>query len=379
MNLKKLTMIFILMVLLFLPLGIFASDRPLLNKPATKKLTIEFNHEKLKGLYNFIDARSEAEKNADMEKGRLNGSVLVFLTGHAQRPADAFKFTNDLALKSRSGIVVVPVCDTPYGKEKSIRGDQGKTIVLMEMIRHILSAQGIKLDGYHPISHLPVHINKGKTEIDEGTITGNLTVIGWSHGCLLSRRLASAYPETIVGLGQTCPAGYKKWKLGVFSLTGTFTIESLRISSMLFSKKAPDVMRAGFGITKGLAGDSFRGIASGILHIKPARMFRSFRDIKDCTLYGREENIPVKDIQNLVVIFAKKDSVMKARQTGVTSIKAPDEKEIRRFWETHYPEFTETNKNLTLKFLKGNHLAPIAYYDLYTSTILKHLGENKTN
>jgi hypothetical protein len=70
--------------------------------------------------------------------------------------ADAYKFSSKLALQSRSGIVVIRVCDTPYGTDKTWRGNRGKDVILMEMIRGLLATKGISIDGYHPLTDMPV-------------------------------------------------------------------------------------------------------------------------------------------------------------------------------------------------------------------------------
>jgi hypothetical protein len=59
---------------------------------------------------------------------------------------------------SRSGIVIVPVCDTPYGKDKDWRGDRGKDVVLMAIVRHVLQKEGIVIDGYKPLTDMTVAI-----------------------------------------------------------------------------------------------------------------------------------------------------------------------------------------------------------------------------
>lgn len=348
-----------------------------LAKPETKKVGIEFNGETITGLYNFIDARTGEEKSRDRERGMLAGAVIVFLTGHAQRPADAFKLANDLAVKSRSGIAVVPVCDTPYGMDGNWRGDRGKDVVLMEMVRFVLAARGITVPGYKPLTDMPVRINGQPMADGTGEIIARLVVTGWSHGGLLSRRMASAYPEAVDGMGQACPAGYKQWQWRFVSLLAKFFGECLLIAPMLFTRNAVDVTRASFGIVKGVAGDLSRAIISAIRYGAPSRLFRIFKDLADCTLLGNDNSLPLGEIKNVVVIFAKKDSVIQPGHTGVTDPDNPAASEIKQFWRRFY--FSLADKGITRKlmFLPGNHLAPIPYHDLYSSILLKHLGQLK--
>jgi len=284
--------------------------RSRLTRPHTGRLSIRFNQEKIKGFYNIIDARSPSEKSMDNDRGELAGPVIAFITGHGQRPADAWKFRNDLALKSKAGIVVVPVCDTPYGKNREWRGDRGKDVVLMAMIRHLVLKKQICLEGVRPLTDLDVKIFGGQPGSKEKVVSNRLAVVGWSHGGLLSRRLASAYPETITQMAQVCPAGYAKWKRGSVSMLTHFVGESLRLSSKLFSGHAPDVIQSGAGVLQGVSGDTVRGLGSALVNAEPDRMLRPIKDIKDASLYCDDANLPLRKIKRIIVIFAKHDTVM---------------------------------------------------------------------
>ncbi|HRR61253.1 MAG TPA: hypothetical protein P5547_09975, partial [Spirochaetota bacterium] len=106
---KKLIVLFIVFIF---PAYAFA-QRQVDKKPVVHTVTIEFNGETIKGFYCFIDARSNEEKSSNVENKALHGSVILFLQGHAQRADDAYKFTSQMALTSKSGVVIVVVCDTP--------------------------------------------------------------------------------------------------------------------------------------------------------------------------------------------------------------------------------------------------------------------------
>ncbi len=370
------TLGFYLPFFMLAPLCLNAQERMVVGKPETKSIKITFNGETIKGIYNIIDVRTDEEKAEDEKRGSLAGSVIVFLTGHAQRPSDAWKFSNDLALKSRSGIVIVPVCDTPYGKNKEWRGDKGKDVVLMKMVCHILADVNITVNnGYKPVTDLPVNINDKDCSSPPTGVHAHIATIGWSHGSILARRLASHYPDAIDRMGQVCPAGYKKWKHGGTSLVLDFLGESLRISTKLFSKQAPDILGAGFGIMHGLFADGMRGLGSGIIHAKPGRIFRHMKDIKDCAAYYGDDNLPLGKIKNIVVIFAKNDTVFDHKQTGVMDPQNPKKEEIDKFWQTFYPSLLDQDCEQHLEFLEGSHLAPVPFHEEYTTALLTGLGE----
>ena len=222
-----------------------ASERSVPSSPEVETLSLGFNDETIKGFCLFIDARTGEEKAADTMRGYPAGPVIVFFQGHAQRPDDAYEFTSRLALLSRSGMVIIPVCDTPYGAKSSFHGDKGKDVILMEMVRFMLAREGIAVSGFVPVTSMPVTVN-GLNMAPENDNTGTRIVsIGWSHGGILARRFAHAYPSSVCSLGQVCPAGYEHW--GPWGLTGRFALESVRITT-----KMSGHARADFGFCLGI-------------------------------------------------------------------------------------------------------------------------------
>ena len=370
---KVFSLIFFLTTLV--PFNVQAFQRETPDKIETKTLKIKFNGETLKGIYSLTDARTKDEKLTDLANGTTNGSIILFLNGHAQRPADSKHFINDLAVKSRSGIVVSPICDTPYGKNKMWRGDNGKDIILMEMVRYIIADLNISMKNYVTIDGLPVLINNGIFPGTPKAVTSDVVAVGWSHGGLLSRRLASGWPETIKGLGQVCPAGYNDWLLGPGTLALAFTGEGFNIGTLLFTRSAPHAVRAGYGFATGVFADSIRGIGSSITNLSPGKMFRSLRDVSDCSLYATDNNLPVNNINNGVVIFGLSDTVMDTDHSGIEGREQPDDEENKRFWSKFYPGLQINNGKFRVNFLKGNHIAPIVHHDLYSTTILEGLQE----
>jgi len=156
-------------------------------------LSIGFNDEIIKGFCLLIDARSGEEKTADTLRGHPAGPVIVFFQGHAQRPDDAYEFTSRIALLSRSGMVIIPVCDTPYGAKSSFHGDKGKDVILMEMVRFVLAREGMNVRGFVPVTSMPVAVNGLNLAPENDDKGARIVSIGWSHGGILARRFAHAY------------------------------------------------------------------------------------------------------------------------------------------------------------------------------------------
>lgn len=359
---------------------LFAADGSVLDKPEMKSLNVRFNGETIKSFYTVIDARSPRQRAADEKRGWLAGDVVVFFQGHGQRSTDAYKFTSKLALKSKSGIVVVPVSDTPYGEDKDWRGDRGKDVILMEVVRYLLYGRGIYVDGYRPISDMPVYVNDKdmlKNMSPEGIHT-RLLAVGWSHGGILARRFAHAYPDATGGLAHVCPAGYAQ--RGVLRLVLGFGRESIHTSTLSFKGHGRDVLKASWGITKGVVGDFLRAVPSAAIHLHPSKLFRPFRDVKDCTLYCDDTNLPVPDIDYVVVVFGDSDSCMDVRkQAGIADPHEPSEVEVERFWSRFYPSAVSNGSRLTFKVLPGMHLAPVIYSDIYSSAVLEGLNQLAVN
>jgi len=368
--------IFIFILLLCLPCYVYA-QRNLPGKPIVHSVTIEFNDEIIKGYFLLIDARTNEEKSQNMQKLALDGSVIVFLQGHAQRPDDAYKFTSQLAINSKSGIVVVPVCDTPYGTDPALRGDNGKMKILMELIRYALKYCNIDIANYSPDSI--IKINGNQVPYDKNKILTTLTAVGWSHGALLARKISSKY-GSIKNLVQICPAGYIDWsKYGCMSnccVVSAFYWESLRISTGIFKGNGNDILSAGWGITKGITGDSCRSCSTCInSNYNIFVLFRGYKDLSDVTDYETGNNYPIHNVSSITVIFGEDDSLFNANKI-LNSKNSVNAEIMEKFFLTYYPEAGKNTK-LHLFILPGNHLGPVLNYKDYDFHTLKYSDELK--
>ncbi len=351
-----------------------AEGRSLPSCVSTESLKVDFNQERLNSYCLIIDTRSESEEKADTEAGRLKGPVIVFFQGHAQRPSDAYGLTSGLALKSRSGVVVISVCDTPYGVDPAWRGDRGKDVVLMETVRWMLASRGIAVEGYTPLQDAPVRIDESYADDGQCGISSGLIAVGWSHGGILARRFAHFYPASVSALGQVCPAGYER--LSPLGLTGKFALESLRISKLTATGHARDALSSAWGFTKGFVGDFARSVPSALLYAHPGKVFRTGRDIRDCTVYCDSSLFGLAHLKAVSVIFAADDFCMSPERILGTSDpgRVPQDK-ASEFWKRYYADISPERTSLSVTVLPGTHLAPVSHSDLYIPELLEGLGQ----
>ncbi|MCX7679987.1 MAG: hypothetical protein N2316_12340 [Spirochaetes bacterium] len=359
-----------------------AQDRPLSPFTESGSLHIGFNGDRIKAFYKFFDARSESEKKENKAIGKLSGSAIVFYHGHAQRPDSAEEFTTHLVRNSRSGILIVPVCDTPFGVDSAWRGDAGKDIILMEIVRTIFKKHGIGIANYSIPQSPTVTIegNGFKNNCDYHT---SIMAIGYSHGAILARRAASKFPALIEHLIQICPAGYVKWGenscLGSSKLLGSFLWESMRISNGYLRGYGRTVTHASVGMVRGLSGDCFRSFGSCIWGtFLPFKIFRPLLDIHDCTLYLDDSNFPVGNLKSITVIFGESDSLFRYRDIGISTPTTLQIREIENFFTTYYPSAVKNGTRLSLHVLPGNHIGLFVYPKEYATMSLLCADEAKS-
>ena len=338
---------------------------------------MKFNNEKLKGYYLIIDARTDEEKSLHLKKGTIDGTVIVFFNGHAQRSDNAFTFTSRLALKSKSGIVIVPICDTPFGKNSEFRGDKGKIIILMEMIRHALLYYNMDISN-NCTEKSPVTINGNTIPVKEDTIKVNLSAVGWSHGALLARMFSSRY-NCVKNLVQICPAGFLEWGdttcTASCCLLSSFNWESIRISTEIFKGNGREVLSTGWGISKGIAGDTFRSCNSCINgNFNLLKIFRAYKDLIDASAYETGKTYPVKNLSSIVVIFGQDDSLFHPEDIVGNDYVNPENTDA--FFRMYYPEAVGSSR-LHLFVLPGKHIAPVLFYKEYVQHTLHYIGELK--
>ncbi len=364
----------VIMSLALLPETGLAYERVLPPKAEVKKMEVTFNSETINAYYLMIDYRIKEEKEADKARGELGGEAIVFFQGHGQRPKDGYNFTELLGVQSRSGIVVVPVCDTPYGKDPLWRGDRGKMVVLMAMVRYLFNESGVSIDGYKPLTDMEIKINGKPVAINPGNIKTKVCAVGWSHGGMLAREFACNYPDAVTGLSTVCSAGYKKWGC-TCHLLARFSWEGLHIGTLTFSKYASDALGAGWGLTCGVTGDAARSVSDSISSCQPSKLGRSCRDMEDCAGYLDDTNAAVPGVKNIVVIFGRSDTCMDPKDYGIKDPDNPSAGDVEKFWKTYYPANVASGSKLTFKILPGMHVGPVTFSDQYAEAVLEGLDQ----
>ena len=337
-----------------------------------KTFRVSFNGETIRAYCLVIDARDGARRAGDRRGGSLEGPAAVFFQGHAQRPGDAREFTSALAGLGRSGVVVVPVCDTPFGTDPAWRGDDGKTVVLREVARAALAPHGIRVEGWQAFPAPPVFLDGKPVEDGACDIKAGLAAIGWSHGGILARRFAHAYPGCVSALGQVCPAGYERVTPG--RLTGRFILEALRISRLAAGSHSAQALRSTLGFVRGLTGDVARSFASAAASRFPARALRAFRDVRDCSLYCDSGNFGLEGLARIAVAFGEDDTCMSARRIAGAGRQEDVTSRVLEDFRQRY--FSDAPRGrLGLHILPGTHLGPVTHSGIYARAVLGSLGE----
>lgn len=364
--------------------AVSAVQRDIPSCPDIEELKIEFNGDSLRGFCLVLDFRTPGEKNSDLANKTTAGDVILFLHGHAQRVDDGYSLTSRLAAMSKSGIVIIPVCDTPFGEKSEWRGDRGKDVILMEIARYALAKMQISIKNFKALTDMPVTIDDTiNSAADPGLIQSELAVIGWSHGALLSRRVAYAYPGSVNSLVQLAPAGFSDWGgeccTGPACLTSSFGVECACISLGIFRGEFYSINDAGWGVAKGLIGDTARSCTSCVSgNFSCLKPFRSYRDIQGCSLYADDSMMPLTGIKNITVIFAADDTLFEYDDHG--GIKDPanvTRAETESFFEKFYPASVKAGAKCTLMALPGNHIGPLVNSDLYAETALSSIGQKR--
>ncbi len=373
---------------IFLTIGLcahsllFAADRPERLFSESGAFSVRFNGDWLKSYYKFFDARSDTEKKENAQSGRLSGAAIIFFHGHAQRPDNADEFITSLVRNSKSGVLIIPVCDTPYGSDPAWRGDAGKDVILMEVVRRVFSTHGISLQNYKALASPKVEIEDADIRPSRKDITTPVLAMGYSHGAILARRCASRYPATVENLVQICPAGYIHWGdnscLTGPKLFASFSWESMRIGTGYFKGEGMEVTSAGWGIVRGVGGDCLRSAGSCALGgFNPLKVGRPLRDIKECATLLDDTNFPVGHLKSITVLFGENDSLFPYRAAGITDPKSVSPEEAVRFFQKFYPSAMKNGAHLSLKVLPGNHIGLQIYPNEYVATALTSAGEER--
>lgn len=375
-----------------LPLSASAADRSVPYKAVVKKCTVRFNGDYLKGSYLLLDARTPEEKAKNIAEGKLSGLPIIFLQGHNQRANSSYTLTCAMALNSKSGIIVVPIVDTPFGKDPKWRGDSGKDVINMEIARLAFKDIGLAVDGFKPLTDMKVNIDgqdvPAQFDPSLKLISSKVMIMGWSHGGILVRHFAHAYKDSVTDMIQMCPAGYEKY--GSNSCTATtclltsFGWEGFLIGGGVFRGEFRYIWDSSMGIMKGQTADYCRSAPSCMFgNFNLLKPFRQLYDTDQCAISVNEEkatpqpgNIPagleVGQLKHIVTIFGLSDSLFEVENAQPGSNKKNlTEKDKEAFFATYYPTNVKNGTKLTLLALVGNHCGPVVHADLWVKASLE--------
>ncbi len=343
------------------------------------KLDLTFNGENIQGMGLFIDRRTDEQKIRNAETGHLDGDVIIYLHGHGQQPKYGFNMTSLLADRSRSGIVFIPHVYTPFGCERQWRGDKGKLVLLMAIARYCLAKKGLEIADVNTVCDLPVSIKERQPLLAQSSnkpkIKCKLTLVGWSHGGLLGRRFANAYPGCVNNLAQMTPAGFESWGprpwAGV-NLFANFMVEVGLISLMIFKGHLKHPLIAGVAILRGTMSDSLYAMVSYVKSKSrsPLKLARAYIDIEQCSYVATDSNAPVGTLNNLVVLFGESDSVFEARNALKGVDLKSNAESSKRLFEKYYPSALQNGVSCSFKVLPGNHIAPLVHAERYVEEVL---------
>lgn len=353
--------------------GIRGQGRPTPLKPVVQRLEVFFNGEILKASVMVMDAREPEERHADMSRGSGRSAPIVFFPGHAQRPDDAVDFARALARYSACGVVVVPVCDTPYGEDPSFWGDAGKDVVLMEVVAYACSRLGFRVKGARDAEQgmKATVVGDEVRPVDEGAAQAQLALVGWSHGGLLARRFSHAHRDSVVCLGQVCPAGYAP--RSALGLAARFLRESAGMAARA-GRAWPFVVRSAWGFAKGMAGDFARSVGGAVRQKRPEKVLRVVKDIRDCAVLAEGSRFTAQHLERVAVIFAEHDTCMDPHLLlGIAGSPHVSEAERERFVQRFFPDIADPAR-VSLRILPGTHAAPVTHPRLYAAAVLAGMG-----
>ena len=343
------------------------------------KLDISFNGEKIHGLGLFIDRRTQEQIKRNKNEGCLDGDIIIYLHGHGQQPKYGVNFSSLLAERSRSGIVFIPHVYTPFGTKQKWRGDRGKLVLLMEITRFCLEKKGLHIANVKQVCDLPIKIKDSKPSLIKSesalSIACGITLVGWSHGGLLARRFANAYPTCVNNLAQVTPAGFESWgpkSWAGLNLVVNFMVEVGLISLTVFKGSIKQPLIAGVAIIRGIVADSVYAFISVVKSrsFSPFKLLRAYVDIQQCSMLMTDKNVPVTALNNIVVLFGETDSVFEAKN-ALKGIDIKTESNVSNvLFNKFFPSAVASGTHCSFKVLPGNHLAPLIHTERYVDEVL---------
>ncbi len=329
-----------------------------------RKATMVYMNEKISGDVVFADSRTEEEKNTISETGSAPMEVILFSAGHGLPAETSWAIIRELSLHSASGIVIAPASDTPAD------GDAGKEILFMELAAACLNEAGISIQGLESgrSGCTEIFFDGKKYMPSETSRTCTVAAGGWSHGALLSRRIASRWQKSVTSLFQMAPAGYTDWGnrscCGPLWLAAAFSKEGI-CTACTFSEPAA-VFNVSLGMTESICLDSCRSCSP----------VRPWINVQDCALQADDSDFPVPDLKYLAVILGADDSLFSGEKLAGTKDKwKASAEEQEKFFSTYYPSAAAAGTECTLMIEEGRHSGPLSRPEKWTESALKAIRQ----
>lgn len=288
-----------------------------------------------------IDARTAEQRKRNARQRSLDGNLIVYIPGHAQRATTAKRLQAALIKRSESKMIWSIDIDPPRN------GDPAKAEALIQIIKERTGLASLRM---------------GSQELGAEAPFG-ITLIGWSHGGAEALRAANAAPALFQHVAALCPAGLTERTLR--ELVVSFSRESIRIGWNIVRTSLSES-------TSGLifGADLLRGILTDLFRTRSPR--RLIRDVRWAgkKLVGEDY---VYD-GTVVVLFGESDSVIRWKDV-FPECQHPDDIDqvLMEYRKRDFPRV----RSVKVQVLEGNHMAPEMSAPVYIKTAFDLLAEHK--
>jgi pimeloyl-ACP methyl ester carboxylesterase len=279
-----------------------------------------------------IDARTAEQRERNARQRSLDGNLIVYIPGHAQRATTAKRLHAELIAQSASKVIWSVDIDPPRN------GDPAKAEALVQIIKERTGQGFLGADSKEQVVEPPFGI----------------TLIGWSHGGAEALRAANAAPALFQHVAALCPSGLTERSLRELVLS--FSRESIRIG---WNIVRTSLSESTAGLVFGA--DLLRGILTDLFRTRSAR-----RLIGDARWAGKK--LVGEDYAydgTVVVLFGESDSVIRWKDV-FPDCQHPDDidQALTEYRKKDFPRV----RSVKVQVLEGNHMAPETSAPVYIKT-----------
>jgi pimeloyl-ACP methyl ester carboxylesterase len=288
-----------------------------------------------------IDGRTREQREKNEKDGALDGNLIVFIPGHAQRAATAKRLHAAIIARSASKVLWSIDVDPPRN------GDPAKAEALIKII-HSKAGQGFF-----------------KADLEEQGVEPpfNISIIGWSHGGAEALRAANIAPALFQHVTALCPAGLIERSLR--DLIVSFLMETIRIGWRS--------MRTGFSNSRAsliFGADLLRGVLTDLYRSRSLRRLIHDARWAGKKLVGREFTYE----GTVVVLFGESDTVIRWRDVFPECQHPGD---IDPILDEYRKRDFPLVRSIKVQVLEGNHMAPETSAPVYIETAFNFLASHK--